>query len=81
MAPSRIVGRKATGNIDDMTTAELAALFGMPDGTKFFADDDTLTTSADGTGGGWTLISPTVVVAAATVDLTSIPGTYHSLML
>lgn len=50
VAASRIVGRKASGNIDDMTTAELAALFGTPDGSKFLADDGTLKTPAGGGG-------------------------------
>lgn len=45
VAPSRVVGRKASGDIDDMTTAEVAALFGAPDGTKFLADDGTLKTA------------------------------------
>ena len=42
VAPSRVVGRKATGDIDDMTLAELVALGGTPDGTKFLKDDGTL---------------------------------------
>lgn len=46
VAASRILGRKASGDIDDMTPAELAALFGTPDGTKFLADDGTLKTPA-----------------------------------
>ena len=52
VAASRIVGRKASGDIDDMTTAELAALFGTPTGSKFLADDGTLKTPAGGGGGG-----------------------------
>lgn len=42
VAASRLVGRKASGGIAALTTAELAALFGTPDGTKFLADDGTL---------------------------------------
>lgn len=49
VAASRIVGRKAAGDIDDMTTAELAAIFGTPDGTKFMADDGTLKTPSGNT--------------------------------
>ena len=48
VAASRIVGRKASGDIDDMTTAELAALFGTPDGTKFLKDDGTLAVPGGG---------------------------------
>lgn len=48
VAASRVLGRKATGDIDDMTTAELAALFGTPDGAKFLADDGTLKTPSSG---------------------------------
>jgi hypothetical protein len=44
VAASRIVGRKASGDIDDMTLAELVALGGTPDGTKFLKDDGTLAT-------------------------------------
>ena len=47
---SRIVGRKATGDIDDMTLAELVALGGTPDGTKFLRDDGTLVTPSGGGG-------------------------------
>lgn len=58
VAASRILGRKASGDIAAMTTAELSALFGTPTGTKFLADDGTL--KAPG-GGAWALKSVTTV--------------------
>lgn len=63
VAASRVVGRKATGGIDDLTTAELAALFGTPDGSKFLADDGTLKTPAG--GGGTGLIGSTYYAAGS----------------
>lgn len=49
---SRVPLRKATGQIIAGTTAELAALFGTPDGTKFLKDDGTLAVPAGGGGSG-----------------------------
>jgi hypothetical protein len=49
VAASRIVGRKATGDIEALTLAEVVALGGTPDGTKFVRDDGTLA-AAGGSG-------------------------------
>lgn len=50
VAASRILGRKATGDIGALTLAEVVALGGTPDGTKFLRDDGTLVTPAGGGG-------------------------------
>ncbi len=57
VAASRIFGRLAIGGIAAMTTAELAALFGTPTGSKFLADDGTLKT-ASGVA-DWTIVGNT----------------------
>lgn len=72
VAASRVLGRKATGGIDDMTTAEVAALFGTPDGTKFLADDGTLKSPL---AAGWSQVINDPLSSTANL-LTPLSGTW-----
>lgn len=65
VAASRVLGRKATGDIDDMTLAEVVALGGTPDGTKFLRDDGTLAVPPG------TPIGRTILDQASNSDLTT----------
>lgn len=53
MATKTVKGNATGGsaNPTDLTTANLAAMFGTPDGTKFLADDGTLKTPSGGSSG------------------------------
>lgn len=67
VAASRIVGRKASGSIGALTLAEVVALGGTPDGTKFLRDDGTLATPS----GGGSVLPP---IRSNTTHPTVAPG-------
>lgn len=78
MATKTVKGNATGGsaNPTDLTTAQLAGMFGTPDGTKFLADDGTLKVPSGGGGGDIDWANPVSITGTTTITASGV-GKVH----